>query len=74
MNAKHGFIWIAFWAFVIASWAAAGFYWFIAGWSSCQSTGSCANDQMVGALTLLLMPAQVLIAVWLKQRQIRERA
>ena len=59
---------MAFWAFVLVSWAAAGFYWFIAGWSSCEATSSCETDQVVAMLTLLLMPAQVLLAVWLKQR------
>ena len=68
MNARCGLIWIAFWAFVMVSWAAAGFYWFITGWTSCHSTGSCATDGVVGVLTLLLMPIQVLLAVWLRQR------
>jgi hypothetical protein len=71
MNTTRGLIWIAFWAFVIVSWAAAGFYWFIAGWTSCQSIGSCATDGVIGVLTSFLMPIQVMLAVWLKQRHIR---
>lgn len=73
MRVTRGLIWIAFWTFVIISWAAAGFYFFIAGWNSCESTGSCSTDMAVGLLTLLLMPAQVLLAVWLKHRQNEER-
>ena len=73
MNLRRGLIWIAFWAFVTVSWAASGFYWFIAGWTSCQSTGSCSTEAVIGVVTLLLLPAQVLLAVWLKQHQIDER-
>jgi hypothetical protein len=60
-------VWIAFWAFVVVSWAIAGFYFFIAGWSSCEATSSCVVDRFAGIAALLLMPAQVLLAVYLKQ-------
>ena len=73
MNARRGLIWTGFWVFVVVSWAAAGFFWFIAGWSPCQATGSCSADRIIGVLTVLLMPIQVLLAVWLKQCQIHER-
>ena len=73
MSGTRGLIWVAFWAFVIVSWAAVGFYWFIAGWSSCKGTGSCTTDGVIGVLTLILMPTQVMLAVWLKQRRIDQR-
>jgi hypothetical protein len=65
---RRAIIWLFFWLFVVASWAVLGFYFFIAGWSSCQATGTCTLDRIVIVVALLLMPAQVLLAVYLKQR------
>ena len=61
--------WLLFWLFVVVSWTAVGFYLFISGWASCRETGTCISDGFVVVLALLLMPAQVLLAVYLKQRR-----
>lgn len=61
--------WTLFWLFVIVSWAAVGFYLFISGWAPCALTGTCVVDGVVVLIALLLMPAQVLLAVYLKQRR-----
>jgi uncharacterized membrane protein (DUF485 family) len=63
-------IWTLFWLFVVVSWSAVGFYLFISGWTSCAVTGTCITDGFVVLLALLLMPAQVLLAVYLKQRRV----
>ena len=60
--------WLLFWLFVAVSWIAVAFYLFISDWAPCSVTGTCITDGVVIALALLLMPAQVLIAVYLKQR------
>ena len=62
-------VWLLFWLFVVVSWLAVGFYVFLMGWASCHVTGTCAVDRAVTMLAVLLMPAQVLLAVYLKQRQ-----
>ena len=61
--------WLLFWLFVIVSWAAVAFYLFISGWARCNVTGTCIADGLVVGLALLLMPSQVLIAIYLKQRR-----
>jgi hypothetical protein len=58
-----------FWLFVVVSWTAIGFYLFISGWAPCAVTGTCITDGIVVVLALLLMPAQVLLAVYLTQRR-----
>lgn len=61
--------WLLFWLFVVVSWIAVGFYLFISGWAPCAVTGACVADRFVVLLALLLTPAQVLLAVYLKQRR-----
>lgn len=61
--------WLLFWLFVILSWTAVGFYLFISGWAPCAVTGTCVADGVVVVLALVLMPAQVLLALYLKQRR-----
>jgi hypothetical protein len=61
--------WTLFWLFVVVSWMAVVFYLFISGWSPCAVTGTCIADRVVAVLALLLMPAQVLLAVYLKHRR-----
>lgn len=61
--------WLLFWLFVIVSWTAVGLYLLISGWAPCAESGTCIADGVVVALALLLMPAQVLLAVYLKQRR-----
>ena len=61
--------WLLFWLFVVVSWTAVGFYLFISGWAPCEVTGTCVADTGVVLIALLLMPAQVLLAVYLKQRR-----
>jgi hypothetical protein len=61
--------WLLFWVFVVASWVAVAFYLFISGWAACSETGTCFTDRAVVVLALVLMPAQVLLAVYLKQRR-----
>jgi hypothetical protein len=59
--------WLPFWLFVVVSWAAVGFYLLISGWAPCTVTGTCVADAVVVVLALLLMPVQVLLAVYRKQ-------
>lgn len=61
--------WMLFWLFVIVSWMAVGFYSFISGWARCTVTGTCVTDGIVVVLAMLLMPAQVALAVYLKQHR-----
>ena len=61
--------WLLFWLFVVVSWTAVVFYLFISGWAPCTVTGTCIQDGLVVGLALFLMPAQVLLAVYLKQRR-----
>ena len=61
--------WLLFWLFVIASWTAVGFHLLTTGWAPCAVTGTCLIDGIVVVLALLLMPAQVFLAVYLKQRR-----
>ena len=61
--------WVLFWIFVPVSWVAVGFYVFISGWSPCEDSGTCVLDTAVALLALLLMPVQILLAVYLKQRR-----
>lgn len=37
-------VWLLFWLFVAVSWLAVGSYIFIAGWSDCYVSGTCAAD------------------------------
>ena len=60
--------WLLYWLFVIVSWSVVGFYVFISGWAPCEESGTCVAFGLVAAIALLLMPAQVLIAAYLKQR------
>lgn len=62
-------VWLFFWLFVVVSWAAVGFYLFTSGWAACGVTGTCIADGAVVVVALLLMPCQVLLAVYLKQRR-----
>jgi membrane protein YdbS with pleckstrin-like domain len=64
---------VVFWTFVIVTWAAALFYMAAVSSAPCETTGTCSVSQVVAVLTLLLMPAQVLLFVWLKQRHDDER-
>jgi hypothetical protein len=73
MSEGRGLTWVAFWAFVIVTWAAAMFYLAAASSGPCKSAGSCLTGQVVAWLTLLLMPIHVLLFVWLKQRHDDER-
>jgi hypothetical protein len=61
--------WLLFWLFVVVSWMVVAFYFFISGWAPCVVTGTCLADGFVAALAILLMPAQVLLAAYLKQRR-----
>lgn len=60
--------WVLFWLFVLVSWGAVGSYVFFAGWSSCEVRGACGMDRFVSVLLWTLMPAQGLLAAYLKQR------
>lgn len=68
MIARRILKWIAFWLFVIFSWAAAGFYFLISGGSSCEPRDTCTQDTAVSILTVLLLPGQVLVFVLLRHR------
>lgn len=61
--------WLLFWLFVIISWTAVGFYLLVSGWAPCAKSGTCVVDGFVMVLALLIMPTQVLLAVYLKQRR-----
>lgn len=61
--------WLFYWLFVVVPWAAVGFYLFTSGWAACDVTGTCFADGAVAVFALLLMPSQVLLAVYLKQRR-----
>ena len=62
-------VWLLFWLFVAASWTAAVIFLMISGSASCEERGTCAVDQLVIFGILLLMPVQVAVAVYLKQRR-----
>jgi hypothetical protein len=60
--------WVTFWLFVVVSWPVLGLYMFIAGGAPCAVTGHCLLDGIVVWLAIALLPLQILIAVYLKQR------
>ena len=60
--------WVLFWAFVVVSWTLILGYAFFAGWSSCEVRHACGVDRILGVLLWVLMPMQVFIAVFIKQR------
>jgi hypothetical protein len=62
-------VWLPFWLFVVVSWLAVGFYSFIAGSSDCHVSGTCAADRTVAGFAVLLIPAQALLAAYLKHRR-----
>ena len=68
MRKRRVLVWLLFWTFVVVSWTFILSYVFFAGWSSCEVRHACTIDRVISALLWLLMPAQVLIAVLIKQR------
>jgi hypothetical protein len=60
--------WVLFWLFVVLSWGAVLGYLFFAGWSSCEVRGACGLDRIISVLLWTLMPAQIFLAAYLKQR------
>lgn len=68
MGALRVIAWAGFCLFVAVSWAALGVYALGAGQGPCEESGTCSADYAVAIVTLLLMPAQVLMFVWLRQR------
>lgn len=61
--------WITFGVFCLFSWVCAVFILFITGWASCSVTGSCVADRIAVIGIILMLPAQIAIAVYLRQRE-----
>jgi hypothetical protein len=61
--------WLFFFVACLATWVAAIFYLFIAGWSSCEVTGDCWRDQLAAVVIFLLLPVQVGIAAVMRSRE-----
>lgn len=61
--------WTLFGILCLLSWACAVFFLLITGWASCSVTGWCVVDRIVIIGILLLLPVQVAIAVYLRQRE-----
>jgi hypothetical protein len=54
----------------VLSWVVAGLFVLIAGGASCQVTGRCTSDGIAFIFVLALLPAQALIAAYLRQRSL----
>ncbi|MBB5718718.1 hypothetical protein FHR23_001641 [Stakelama sediminis] len=61
--------WTIFGILCLLSWACAVFFLLTTGWASCSVTGHCVMDRLVIGGILLLLPAQVAVAVYLRQRE-----
>jgi hypothetical protein len=60
--------WVIFWLFVVVSWPTVGLYMFIIGGASCKVTGHCLLDGIVVWFAIALLPLQILVGAYLKQR------
>jgi len=61
--------WTTFGVLCLLSWACAVFFLLITGWASCSVTGWCVADRIVIIGIILLLPAQVAVAAYLRQRE-----
>lgn len=68
MKATRVMAWLGFGLFVALSWTALGLYFFVAGQGPCDVGGSCWVDQSLALFALVLLPLQVLVFVWMRQR------
>jgi len=59
--------WAIFGFLCIVSWICAGLFLLTTGWASCSVTGWCITDRIVIAGILLLLPAQVAVAAYLRR-------
>ena len=64
--------WVVFVAVCLISWVWASFELFAMGWSSCEQAGSCASESIVVAIVLLLLPAQIAAAAYMRHREKEE--
>jgi hypothetical protein len=61
--------WVAFGLFCLLSWVAAAFFLLISGWAPCTVTGWCIADRIVFVIILLLLPAEVAVAAYMRHRE-----
>ena len=61
--------WSIFGVLCLLSWACAVFFLLITGWAPCSVTGWCVADRIVILGIILMLPAQVAIAAFLRQRE-----
>ena len=61
--------WTIFGVLCLLSWACAVFFLLITGWAPCSVTGKCVSDGIVIIGIILLLPAQVAVAAYLRQRE-----
>lgn len=61
--------WTVFGVLCLLSWVCAVFYLFITGWAPCSVTGRCFSEGIVIIAIILLLPAQVAVAAYLRQRE-----
>lgn len=68
MDMRKSLIWVAFAFFVAISWTLAFLFLFTGGGAPCGETRSCVSDQIGVVIVLLLLPFQVGLAAFIKNR------
>ena len=61
--------WATFGVLCLVTWVCAVFFLLTTGWASCSVTGACVVDRIAIIGIVLLLPTQVAIAVYLRQRE-----
>lgn len=61
--------WVLFLILCIFAWICAAFYLLTIGWASCEVTGRCVIDRIVIGVILLMLPAQVAIAAYMRSEE-----
>ena len=70
LKRHRGCVWSAFWLFVLFSWTFLVLWSFAAGHGSCEVSGTCDIDAIVGVIGVFLIPLQVFLFVFLRDRTI----
>ena len=70
LKRRRGWAWAIFWLFVLLSWTFLVRYGLTAGHSSCEESGTCTLDAVVSVFTVLLIPLQVILFVYLRDRTV----